>query len=59
MTASYTERVDSRPLSWVEEKLFMGQTFSQYARSLVTPFNAVAAVIVLVGLAVAVMRFTQ
>ncbi|MGE5620855.1 MAG: NrfD/PsrC family molybdoenzyme membrane anchor subunit [Sphingomonadaceae bacterium] len=58
MTTTYAEKVVRRR-SWVEEKLFMGQTFSEYVRSLATPFNAVAGVIVLVGLAVAVERFTQ
>ncbi len=58
MTASYVG-VGQPRRSWVEEKLFMGQTFSQYLRSLVTPFNAIATIIILVGLGVAVVRFTQ
>ncbi len=55
---TYADRVSQRR-SWVEEKLFMGQTFSEYLRSLVTPFNAIAGTIVLVGLALAVERFTR
>jgi Ni/Fe-hydrogenase subunit HybB-like protein len=45
--------------SWVQDKLFMGQTLGQYLRSLLTPFNAVAGAILLAGLVVTVMRFTQ
>lgn len=45
--------------SWVREKLLMGQTPSEYLRSLITPFNAVAGLIVLLGLGVTVVRFTQ
>lgn len=44
--------------SWVEEKIFMGQSFSEYLASLVTPFNIVAGLIVLAGFVLAVQRFT-
>ncbi len=57
MTTTYADGV--RPRTWVEEKLFMGQSFPEYLRSLVTPFNAVAGAIVLIGLALSVERFTQ
>ncbi|MHB1162532.1 MAG: NrfD/PsrC family molybdoenzyme membrane anchor subunit [Chloroflexota bacterium] len=59
MTTTYADRVSGRRRSWVEDKLFMGQSFSEYLRSLVTPSNAVAGAIVLVGLALAVERFTR
>lgn len=45
--------------SWVREKLLLGQTPAEYMKSLLTPFNAVATIIVLVGLSVAAVRFTQ
>lgn len=45
--------------SWLADTLFMGQPFSVYVRGLVTPFNIVAAIILCVGIPVAVIRFTQ
>jgi Ni/Fe-hydrogenase subunit HybB-like protein len=41
------------------EKLRMGMTWQEYTRSLITPFNIVAAIILSIGLPVIVMRFTQ
>ena len=43
--------------SWLADKLFMGQPFNEYARGLVTPFNIVAAIILCVGIPIAVYRF--
>ncbi len=58
MTAEYLPR--RRGVStWVEDKLFMGQDFWTYMRSLVTPFNAVAGAIVALGLVLTYIRFTQ
>jgi Ni/Fe-hydrogenase subunit HybB-like protein len=45
-------------VSWVRDKLLMGMTLRRYLRSLVTPFNAVAALILLVGVPVIIYRFT-
>jgi Ni/Fe-hydrogenase subunit HybB-like protein len=45
-------------VSWVGDKLLMGMTLRRYLRSLVTPFNAVAALILLVGVPVIIYRFT-
>jgi Ni/Fe-hydrogenase subunit HybB-like protein len=42
---------------WLADKLFMGQSFGEYLRSLVTPFNAVAALITAVGVPLIVYRF--
>ncbi len=44
---------------WMREKLFLGMTFPEYVRSLLTPFNAVALLIVCIGLVVTWIRFTQ
>ena len=44
-------------LSWPREKLLMGLSVPEYLRSLVTPFNAVAGLILLVGIPVIVYRF--
>ena len=41
------------------EKLRMGMSWQEYTRSLITPFNIVAAIILSIGLPVIVMRFTQ
>jgi Ni/Fe-hydrogenase subunit HybB-like protein len=44
---------------WVREKIFLGMTPGEYVRSLVTPGNAIAAVILAVGLPITFIRFTQ
>ncbi|MHB1006782.1 MAG: NrfD/PsrC family molybdoenzyme membrane anchor subunit [Chloroflexota bacterium] len=49
----------TRKPSWIEEKLFLGQTLPEYLKSLVTPFNGVASLIILVGAYASVIRFTQ
>ncbi|MDO8491052.1 MAG: NrfD/PsrC family molybdoenzyme membrane anchor subunit [Dehalococcoidia bacterium] len=46
-------------LPWFKDQLFMGKTFGDYLRSLLTPFNLIAAVILAVGIPVAVARFAQ
>ncbi len=52
--------INNQPLGeWVREKIFLGQTPGAYARSLVTPGNAVAALILAVGLPITFVRFTQ
>ncbi|MDA8218436.1 MAG: polysulfide reductase NrfD [Dehalococcoidales bacterium] len=43
--------------SWIEEKIFAGQPFSRYCRGLCTPFNIVAAILVLPGLYLIATRF--
>ncbi len=58
MTVNYAE-LDRPTGSWVRDKLFMGQSFGEYMRSLLTPFNAIAAIILAVGIPVAIVRFTQ
>lgn len=45
------------PLSWPREKLLMGLSPREYVRGLVTPFNAVAAIILAIGLPVIAYRF--
>lgn len=45
--------------SWVREQIFLGMSFRDYMRSLKTPFNFIALVILCVGLPVTVLRFTQ
>jgi Ni/Fe-hydrogenase subunit HybB-like protein len=44
-------------LSWTRQKLLMGLSLREYVRSLVRPFDAVAAVILLVGLPIIAYRF--
>jgi Ni/Fe-hydrogenase subunit HybB-like protein len=45
--------------SQVTEKLFMGLTLEQYKKKLITPFNFLAGLIILVGFLFLVIRFTQ
>ncbi len=42
--------------NWVREKIFLGMTFKEYVRSNFTPFNAVVAVILIVGIPVIIYR---
>ncbi|HEX2757439.1 MAG TPA: hypothetical protein VHP60_02960, partial [Thermoanaerobaculia bacterium] len=42
---------------WMRENLFLGMTFRDYVRSLVTPANAIAAAILLAGLPTIAYRF--
>lgn len=43
--------------SWFMDKLTMGMSWPEYARSLITPFNIVAAIILSVGIPLIAMRF--
>jgi Ni/Fe-hydrogenase subunit HybB-like protein len=45
--------------AWVREKLLMGLTPRAYAKSLVTPFNVVATLILALGLPAMVLRFVK
>ena len=44
--------------AWVREKLFMDMTLVEYIKSLFTPFNIIAALIILPGLALVILRYT-
>lgn len=56
-----TEQMAQKPTfrSWLQEKLFLGKTTSEYLKGLVTPFNIIAGLILAVGIPVTVIRFTQ
>jgi|GEM_PF-6430316 len=43
--------------SWFMKKLTLGMSWPEYARSLVTPFNIVAGLILIIGLPVIATRF--
>lgn len=43
---------------WVKNKILMDMTFEEYCRSLITPFNIIAGIIVLIGLYFIILRFT-
>jgi Ni/Fe-hydrogenase subunit HybB-like protein len=43
--------------TWVMDKLLMGMSWDEYARSLVTPFNIAAAIILSIGIPVIAYRF--
>ncbi len=55
MSDTTTRAAAIRP--WMTEKIFLGLAWPDYLRSLLTPFNAVAAIIVAAGLPVIVYRF--
>jgi Ni/Fe-hydrogenase subunit HybB-like protein len=44
---------------WVKEKIFLGMGLREYARSLITPFNIVAGMILLAGFPFIVLRFVH
>jgi Ni/Fe-hydrogenase subunit HybB-like protein len=45
--------------SWFMDKLLMGMSWPEYARSLITPFNVVVAIILSVGLPLIAIRFVH
>ena len=45
--------------SWVRRRIFLGQSFGEYLRGLLTPFNVVAALILWIGIPLAAIRFSQ
>jgi len=45
--------------SWVRERFFLGLTPTDYMKSLITPFNMIAAVLVIPGLVLIGVRFYQ
>ena len=51
-------KTDTFPTRFME-KLLMGMPLSDYMKTLITPFNVVAAVILSVGIPLIVLRFTQ
>ncbi len=42
---------------WIRDKLFMGLTFKEYVKTLITPINIAAGVVVTAGLYLILMRF--
>lgn len=42
---------------WIRDKIFMGLTFEEYVKSLITPLNIAAGLVVLAGLYLILMRF--
>lgn len=47
----------SKLSSWIEDKIFDGQSFKDYVRGLFTPFNAITAVLIIPGLYLIATRF--
>jgi len=56
--AEYVEKANTLQ-SWIRHRLLLGLSIKEYIKSLITPFNIVAGLIILVGLPFMVMRFTQ
>lgn len=57
MISSGTQRVTWQ--QWLVDKFFLGRSFGEYLKELLTPFNCAAAVIITVGLYFIFLRFTQ
>lgn len=57
MSANKVQPVDFG--TWFREKMFLGMTFPEYLKSLITPFNIVTAIIICVGVPITFIRFTQ
>ena len=57
--ASPRSRRRAASVAWLRNEIFLGQSPHDYFRSLVTPFNIVAAAILCVGIPVTFIRFTQ
>jgi len=55
LTADETQNGNFR--AWFMDKLLMGMSWPEYARSLITPFNIVAAIILSVGVPLIALRF--
>ena len=45
--------------SWAREKLFLGLSFPKYLKVAASPFNIIAAIIILIGLVIGVIRFAK
>ena len=56
--SEYTKRIDTAR-AWGRDRVFLGLTVPEYLKGLVTPFNIIAGIIVLVGLVLIVIRFSQ
>jgi Ni/Fe-hydrogenase subunit HybB-like protein len=54
----YANRIDI-PHSWVREKVFLEMPITNYLKGLITPFNIIAGIIVLVGLSLTIIRYSQ
>ncbi len=56
--SEYTKQIDMTR-AWVRDRVFLGLTIPKYLKGLVTPFNIITGIIVLVGLVLLVIRFSQ
>lgn len=56
-----SQQVASHSSVWpgIRDRVFLGMSLGSYVRSLVTPFNAVAAAVLLAGLPLIVIRFVE
>ncbi len=56
--SEYAKQIDTTR-AWVRDRVFLGLTIPKYLKGLVTPFNIITGIIVLVGLVLIVIRFAQ
>ena len=52
-------RGEATALSWVRERFFLNLTLAEYIKGLISPFNVIAAILILPGLYLIGTRFTQ
>ncbi|MDP2919164.1 MAG: NrfD/PsrC family molybdoenzyme membrane anchor subunit [Dehalococcoidia bacterium] len=57
MVGNAVTKVQNR--SWLRERIFLGMSIGDYVKGLLTPFNLIAGVIILLGLVFLVLRFVQ
>ena len=56
--SEYARQAEPAP-SWIKERFFLNLTVTEYIKQLVTPFNVIAAVLIIPGLYLIGIRFTQ
>lgn len=56
--SEYVKQTDAAK-SWFRDRLFLGLTITEYIKGLITPFNIIAGILVLIGMGLIGIRFTQ
>ena len=56
--SAYDRHAESATL-WIRERFFLSLTVAEYIKRLITPFNVIAAILILPGLYLIGLRFTQ
>ncbi len=56
--SEYARQADTAT-SWVRDRFFLNLTMTEYIKRQITPFNMIAAILIIPGLALIVIRFSQ